>query len=400
MSKDDTKKPAEHHHQGSVAAEDEALSLWLGQQWVRESPERIELWQMFGRKRGEMIHHEDFKLGEKLDVEQANKLANDLLASAQNDCDSATKESKYQLAIIDRNRKSQPLVRGIGPLQPKRAYAITKAGADDDDEDALDAKSIALKYAQIGITQTQWATNRNDRVVEGMLVLQHNIIKNQQEVLNNMFAQQVTMFKELQSAKNEELDRELIREREKFKRTLWEDGLRTVRNILPGFMNNGASNGTAPNPPPSNGNGNGHSTAPVKDYGASPERALVDNFLYDCEKTKIDISLFGDWDDQDGKLVQIKPGIFSAEQFYILVGVRNGRFPAEALDELMPDSGQKNAITEEQVKKAGEAGVTEGIGMAIIQLVALRKRAKEEAAAAANGTIHETQKETEQWPST
>jgi len=395
MSKDD-KKPPEHHHQGSVAAEDEALSLWLGQQWVRESPERIELWQMFGRKRGEMIHHEDFKLGEKLDVEQANKLANDLLASAQNDCDSATKESKYQLAIIDRNRKSQPLVRGIGPLQPKRAYAITKAGADDDDED----ESLNLRYAKTTLDECRWDKQRHDRVMDGMLLLQNSLIQDLRRDRAELMASNMAIFQQLQDAQDRALDRELIREREKFKRTLWEDGLRTVRNILPGFMNNGASNGTAPNPPPSNGNGNGHSTAPVKDYGASPERALVDNFLYDCEKTKIDIALFGDWDDQDGKLVQIKPGIFSAEQFYILVGVRNGRFPAEALDELMPDSGQKNAITEEQVKKAGEAGVTEGIGMAIIQLVDLRKRAKEEAAAAANGTIHETQKETEQWPST
>jgi hypothetical protein len=49
---------------GSVVPEDPELAEWLHRLWARnERPERIEVWQMFGRNRairGEMVHHEDF----------------------------------------------------------------------------------------------------------------------------------------------------------------------------------------------------------------------------------------------------------------------------------------------------------------------------------------------------
>ena len=59
MAKKEDEIKAPEHHPGSIAAEDEQLSLWLNQLWARgEPPERIEAWQSFGKnRRGEMVFH-------------------------------------------------------------------------------------------------------------------------------------------------------------------------------------------------------------------------------------------------------------------------------------------------------------------------------------------------------
>jgi hypothetical protein len=394
MSKDEKnssngKRPP---HTGSVAAEDEEFTLWLNRLWARnEPPERIELWQMFGKNkitRGEMIYHEDFKPGEKLDIEQANRLANEILEAAQNDCDAARKESHYQLAVIDRHRKATPLVRRVGPIQPKRTYAL-KALQDidnEEDDEGLNAASLMFRQLKEGFDQTRWEKQRNDRIVEGMLLLQDTIIKNQQTAIDRFFDKVVTSFEKMQEAEDRRVQRDVLIEKEKFKISLMKDGIRTARNLLPGLFN-GTETATPSTAPTANGNGtngngaNGHTT---KSYGHSPERTLVDNFLNDCEEAEIDIALFGDTkEDENGKLVFIKPGIFTPKQLRILVGVRAGHLPAAALDELMPKSNHETAITEDQINKAIAAGVTDGIGSSLFEIVGLRQRAQQAAQDAA-----------------
>jgi hypothetical protein len=109
----------------------------------------------------------------------------------------------------------------------------------------------------------------------------------------------------------------------------------------------------------------------------SYERVLIDNFLNDCEEAGLSVALFGEFDEKDGRLVQTSPGIFTFEQFITFMKVGKGTLPPEALDDFMPGSGKENAITPEQIEKARAAGVTDGIGMALIELVGLRQRAKE-----------------------
>lgn len=380
---------------GSVVAEDSALTDWLNMLWARnEPPTRIELWQSFGKRaiRGEMIHHEDFKPSEKLNIEQVNRLANDIMLAAQNDCEAQPRPTKssYQLAVIDNNRRAVPLTRRIGPIEPKRAYAISHGQIEDDDEDedaVINAKSLDLRYVKEGLEQQRWDKQRYDRVMGEMLILQHNIIQNQQSVVDRLFNGTITMFEKMQEAEDRRLDRDVIREKEKFKLQLYRDGLRTARNMLPGLFadkSSGANgNGSDTSRQISDANGNaggsgstgGNGSAP-KDYGPSAERTQVDNFLSDIEEDEaLNVALFGDFEEKDGKLVQVKPGIFTLKQFAVFVGVREGRFPASKLDELMPGSKHANAILPEQIVKAQEAGVTDGIGSAIVELIGLRSRA-------------------------
>jgi hypothetical protein len=316
-----------------------------------------------------MIYHEDFPPAAKIDVERANKIANEIMAAAQNDCDTVRKESTYQIVVIDRNRKASPLVRRLGPLQPKRSFAISKAAGDlDDDDNDLDSRGLLLKFIKEGLEQSKWDKNRNDRIVNGMLMLQDNIITKLTAANEKLMLQQITFFEKLQDAQDRSLDREVARKREEFKMTLWEDGMRTVRNLLPGLANSAKEQQQL-------NDTNGASRLPGSN-GFAPEKALIDNFLHDCESKNLDIALFGDYEEENGKLKQVKEGIFSFKQFAILIGVRDGGLPPSTLDQLMPDSGHPNAITNEQIEKARAIGVTDGIAMALVELVGLRQRAK------------------------
>ena len=391
MSKEKASTEREHH-QGSVVSEDIVFTEWLNRLWARsEPPERIELWQVFGKfktNRADMIHHEDFKAGEKLDVEQVNKLANEILAAAQNDADGLGKESTYQLSVIDRNRTASPLVRRIGPIAPKRKNGLSKSGGanfdgDEEDDDGTDPKNLAYRYVQDGMSQVRWDKTRNDQLVGGLLTLSYHRIEKLESSVDRLMDRVMIFFDKVQESQDRALDRELIRDREKFKNDLMKEGMITARNILPGLFarNNGEQNQqqtadltTAPA-------ANGEPAA----FGMSPERILVGNFLRDCENAKIDLALFGNYEEVDGKAVQTTPGIFSPRQFSVLYGVSEGRLPAAALDNLMPGSKHKDEVTQDLIVKAQEAGVTEGIGMALLEIIGLRRRAKE----LANGTQEE-----------
>lgn len=391
MSKKDDKGRDEHT--GSTAAEDSELSLWLNKLWAKnEPPERVELYPVTGPRkdmRGEMIHHEDFRPNEKLNVEQANRLANEILSAAQNDCDSIRKEAWYQLAIIDRNRRANPLTRRIGPLQPKRSYAIAKAGTDfgDDDEEPINAKNLDLEYIKRGFEESRMDKQRNFHILGEVITMLHNDGQSKQAVIERMQAFQLTMFQQLQESMDRALDRELARDKAKFTLNMWSEGIRSAKNLLPGFFGPPEGSGKPPLAGGSNeSNGNNGNSAPKK-YGASPERALVDNFLNDCEQAKIDIALFGNFEEQDGKLVQVAQGVFSLEQFRILWRVREGHDPVDALDALMPGTKSPLAITEDQINKSMAAGMTMGIGMAMREVFNLRKQAMDAKEAAANGTV-------------
>jgi propanediol utilization protein len=381
--KDKDEKQSEHPHTGSVVPEDEALTKEISRLWSRnEGPERIEVWQVFGkekRDRGEMIFHEDYPLGKKLDVEQANHLANEIIAAAQNDCDATPKrrEAYYQIAIVDRNRRAVPLIRRLGPLRPKRQLALVRDGeiaeADMDDEE-LSVRTLEHNRLKTGFEEIHWGTNRNDRVLGELLMLMGSIIQEQRDETRSLRGEVREERKARDEAEDRRMQREMMLEEKRFSIGLKKEALRMGRNLLPGLFSEAREE---PQIQGNNGNGNGHAQ-PQPSYGRSGERALVDNFMTDCEdEAGLMEKLFGEAEEQDGKLVVMKPGIFTPKQALIFIGVRGGFLPVEALDPLMPESGDPVSITMQQVSQAQDAGITEGMGMALIELKAMRERARE-----------------------
>jgi hypothetical protein len=396
--KDGDKKERHPHTQGTVIAEDEDLALWLNQLWARkEFPERIELFQAFGRNKldlGECIHHHDLKEPNvKLDIEQVAKLTNEFLSVAQNDCDVVQRKSWYLLRVIDYNRKAAPLVRRLGPLDPKRSYAIAKVGQGGDEEDAddeiMDPRSLAFRYNKENTEQNRWDKRRNDTIIGEMILLQDNIIKDLRQHNQLLMTQNMGMFQQMQESEDRKVQRDILLEEKKFSLYLKKEGLRTARNLLPSLF------GPAEQPQPQqqmNGHGptlvEGNGTNGATDHGPSRERTLVGNFLHDIdEEEELHIKLFGDFKEGEGnKLVQIAPGIFHLKQYSILLGVAGGRLAPSALDQLLPLGPDETieqrplAITKEQIAKAMNVGVTDGIGSALFEVVGLRKEAQAAAA--------------------
>jgi len=406
MTKKDDETKSENtrpNTSGTVIPENDDLTRWLNRIWARgEVPERIEVYQTFGRNRntrGERIFFETFKVNEKLNIEQVVKLTNEILSECQHDCDSLPPTqirngATYQLCVIDRNTRSEPLVRRLGPLTPKRAYAIARGDEEDlDDEDGPhDAKTLQLKYMQEGMEQVRWDKRRYDGVMGEMLLLQHNTIERLQNQQERLLDRVMLFFDKMQESQDRALDRELIREKEKFKLSLYRDGIRTAQNMLPRLFagvqsHKKEANGANGHANGANGHANGASAmgaaaneAAKAVYGPSPERTLIDNFLQGCEDEggeALMLKLFGEYEDRDDdKVVVTKPGVFSFDQYSILQKIRAGYLPPDAVDPLMPDSGHELAITEQQIKQAVEAGVTQGIGTAMIELVGLRRAKK------------------------
>jgi hypothetical protein len=332
-----------------------------------------------------MIFHEDFspEKNKKFDVEQANRLANEIIATAQNDCDATPKrrEAYFQIAIIDKNRRAVPLIRRIGPLRPQRHNALLRSGDSPDaesEEEELSAQNLSLIRLKTGLEEARWGNIRNDRVLGELLMLYRDALQNNAEELRLLRAEAREREKAMQEALDLRLQREMMLEEKKFSIGLKKEALRMGRNLLPGLFAEARADQL-----PQNGhaNGNGHTENPQPQYGTSTERALVDSFLTDCEEEGLLETLFGEAEEQNGKLVVTKPGILSPKQVRILVGVRLGFLPPDALDPVMPESGHALEITMKQITEAMDAGVTEGIGMALVELKEVRKQAREKAAA-------------------
>jgi len=384
---DEKKRPP---RTGSVAPEDDELTLWLNQLWAEgELPERLEVWQMFGRNkavRGEMIHHKDFTFGKKLDIEEVNRLANNIMAACQHDCDSQRREAWYQLAIIDPNRRSSPLTRRIGPLMPRRQYALGKqselAAIDDEDDEDSSPATLQLKYIREGMEQVRWDKQRNDSVLGQVLMLLVNQLTETRGHNDRLMQMQTTSFMQLQDSLDRAEDRKTARERENFRQTLMRDGLRTARNLLPAlFGNRGDDSDSGNGKPPLATETEGSSTPATKKprFGNSQERTLVDNFLSDVEENEeLNVKLFGDYEVRDGKLVCVKPGIFTVKQYGLFIAIREGHASPDDVDLLLPGSPDPRAITQAQIEQAMSAGVTDGIGSAIMELIGLRTQKKTE----------------------
>ena len=378
MSETKTKKKKHVEREGPVHVDDKDLVTWLHRLWTRKvPPERIEVYQMFGRNhatRGEMVHHQDFfDKDDKHDVEACVRLCSEFHESAQNDCDSSERKMYYMIVVKDSNMGADPLTRRLGPLYPKRRYLQRvgergQADGEDDAEEDTDlrtGKSVALAYTRGNLEEGRADKNRYDRVMGELLLLQRDIIRGQQAWVDRMFEGRMAAFTQLQDAEDRSLDREASREWTKLKVILAKDGIRFARNMVPGFF--AGESGEA-----------GVVTTKVdeklaRSYGPSLERTLVANFLADCEADGITEALFGDCKVEAGVLKLAdpnKPGVFTLQQFAILVGVRDGALPPEALDDLMPDTG-KSAITGKQID-AAKSYVTEGVGSAIFEIIGLR----------------------------
>lgn len=407
---DDKKKKHEAdeaaRHTGSIRAEDPELADWIEKQWKNgEGLQFLDIAAVYskGKVFGNVIDREVLSPSTPMDQENAVILSNRFIGAAVRDCTRVIhKAQTYYVRAHHTGGSAEPLDNFPLYITP-RTTALTlrdpnggSSGAIDDEEEIQGADKLTLVYIGKMIEAGQFDKTHYASVFGDLFRLFQGQVNQQQQWINDLMGQNKSMFTEVMTAMREREaalssaeDRYAHREMMKLKVDLLKDGVRTGRNILTGLFGrtNGPGNAT-PQPPPSTPSGNGSSEKreEISSGPKSEEQLLLDNFLHDCEDTGIAIKLFGDWKNNDkNELELVTPGIFTAEQFFILVKVNRGVMPANALDDLDMGSGKPSAITFQQAAAAQEI-MSEGTASALVQLINVRKRKREEAAAAMPAT--------------
>lgn len=345
---------------------------WLNTLWVRKDiPQKIEVRQLIRGNRGDLIFHETFSQNDRRDIEVVTQLANRILAACQHDCDVAEKKRSYLIDVIDDYKSADKLVRAVGPLTPERKY-LQKLGEGDGpggvlDDEEMDERNLSLRYIERLLKHVEWKEDSLNKVVGDLLLFQRDTIAEQRGWISDREKNHMAFFLQLQDA----LDRSKERDRAGALTDLKIEGVREAmrygRNLLFGLFGPSANKDA----PKQIGTGNVVLENIKARIDRNSERSLIDGFLVDCEKAGILPQLFGEW--TEAGPVKDKPGIFTPEQFAILLKVRDGDIPPEAIDQIIPTFGGQYEITFEQIARA-QPLIPDSIGSALMELKELRER--------------------------
>lgn len=408
--KDKKKKKGEEQQQtyeGTKEPADRAFAEWITKQWKRgESLQKIDVVEYFPKGSmkgvGQVVDYEMFDTGHNVNLEEAVNLSNRLIGSAQVNCDRIhKKDMTYYVRALDKGRGQADQAVDTFPLflRPKTIYFDKN---EDGGGEEVTAQSLALDYLKEGTKNYQFDRQREDNNVGDLISML--LTQQREERIRELQERREQRLWEIEQQKmirsilmdwvqaiRESSDAAPRIEMAKVKAEMLRDGFRAGKNLLTGAI--GGIMEDKQGTTPSNGNGSKPEEDKVIVTRMTQERMLLDNFFEDCKNAKIDVALFGEWNNEGNT----KPGIFTPDQFIVLARVLKGFATADALDDLMPDSGKPLAITMAQLAQAQKVeGMTEGIAASLVQLVTVRKRKKAEAeAAAAANTNPSTEENTD-----
>lgn len=389
---DDRRPPPERT--GHVKPADPELVKWLERLWTRDTPpDRMEVWLVLGVNkdvRRALIFYENFKQDKPLNIEECTRLAGEILSAAQNWTDSKRRLCFFEISVTDYYQQTVPLARPFGPLLPQRAYAGVHpdGGPIDEDEDShgeIGLKPLSHQYLSKTIRSMHRAMEQVHVIIGDTMRLQQAIMVSQQSHNERLQNANMALYEQKQTAEDRATERAMWLRREEMKIRAIGSGLKVGENLLYGWF------GMAPEPSSTADKGSGQAAgqgtegqAAARLYPASAEQRLVDSFLEEAADEKLSMQLFGDWKDANALSLQEvfaglgleKPGIFSPQQFGILVAVRARILPPDALDALIPEFNQPAAITLEQLARAAPL-ITQGMRVALDQVRSLRLAARE-----------------------
>lgn len=370
---------------GHVVPADRALVEWLEKLWTRQNPpDRLEVWWMLGAnkdvRRG-LVFYKNFALDQVLDIEQCTRLAGELLTEAQNWADAKRRLCWFDIAITDYHQQTVPLTRPLGPLRPQQAYSGVgpdgdSVGEDEGEEDG-GLKPLSHKYLRNMFRATYKAMVQTHAMMGDFMQLQQGAMLSMGSHNERLQNANMALHESKQTAEDRAAERAVWVRKEEAKVRAIEGGVKVGTNLVYGWLGMPSeSSGEAP--------GAGSHTPSAKLCPESAERQLVESFLHEAAEEKLSIRLFGDWKDTDRLTVHDvlaglgleKPGIFTAQQFGILLAVHERLLPPDALDPLLNDSGKPQAITAEQMLLA-QPLLTQGMAVALMQIRQLRLAARE-----------------------
>lgn len=393
MSRDDKKKQSESVRTGTTDPANRSLAEWIARQWRNdEQPTRIDAYRMSRVKRmyvreGVAAYSRTFKPSEKMDIDIAGKLSNDIMGDCQAHCDAHPSKAPgpitYVVCMSDPGRsgnaRNEVVERPILlypqriVFQPTEGSAARSGGSDEEDEDGDDgsANSALRKTLTVMAEREQWRVETENTVVGDVVKMATDQWKAIHTAYMELTQQHVALLHKTRELDIIDKDREPARVYEMAKATLAREGVSALSEGVKviKYLVMGAK-----------------SDDETKTIGPGPTRlqALISEFLSDCEREKIDEVLFGKV--ADGRIVE--DGIFTQDQVRLLVHVSEKKRPDTDLEKLLPDSGDELSITSDQYMKAGpvleKAGLADAIKIVFGFCIKARKARMEKETNAAS----------------
>lgn len=377
---------------GHVAPADPVFVEFLERLWTRENPPtRLEVWWMLGANkdvRRDLVFYENFRQPEKPEdnwhIEHCARLAGEILRAVQDWTDGKRRPCSFQVAILDSYQQTKPLSKTIGPFHPEQAYAgVAPDGEpqsyDDEEEDGLiGMKPITHKYLSKMVRSMHRTMEQVHSVMGDFMQIQQNALQARDAANERLHMINAQLHESKQTAEDRAAERTVWVRKEEAKVKAIEGSLKVGTTLLYGWLGmpmeaSGESAGAQ-----------GGDAQAARRHPPSAEQQQVAIFLQEAKEEKLSVALFGDWKNTDSLTVQDvlagigqeKPGIFTPQQFGILLAVYQGLLPPDALDVLLTDSGMPQAITAEQTLRA-QPLVTQPMAAALMMIRQLRLAARE-----------------------
>lgn len=372
------KTPAEEKRTGTVEVDDPDLAKWVARQFAEgEHPSSLKVFQTYGRN-GQTLGHQIgghvYAPTKTYDAEAFAKLANEFVGDAQRDCETLRHRQRYVVIAYDTGRGSRQVAYypfvcefsgvGIAPAQDEEH--------EQQEAKKSEAERLALDYVRMQIEAGQWDKDHYGKVFGDVFILQRETIVELRAALANANAEIRLLHEELRRARREAdealsltYERKLRYDEHKMWVDMKRDGFTLVRGLIPGLVESATD---------------GKIKLPGKRH---PDSLVLEIFLKRCEEKGLVPALFGEWKEDDGKVVLVKDGIFSVRQAKIVEGVANGELDPETLRVLIQD-GHPDAITPAQQLAAAQLpGLTQDLLVPLGDLLQ-RVRARAEAQAGTN----------------
>lgn len=386
-------------HTGSVRAVDEEFAKWIARQWRRgETVDKIDLVEFFHRGQnqgyGNVVDWESFPTARDVNQEEAVELSNRFVGSAQLNCERVhEKPMAYYARAFDRARSTDaaPVDTFVIKCTPRPRFAAAGASFQTTDDDPEAIARSGFKFVSTALQLYHRERDRDEVTKDDLIVI---LLKERQaereyaitrdRMYRELMGDWVAAVRAREEALSLELDRVPQREMAKVRAEVIREAAKVGRTLLTGgFMKMFPK--SFPQPQPQSqpqlqqgpGNSSDGTTSPTPEP-RSQEQILIEALLRNCRAAALDIALFGDWrKDKDGKLELVAPGVFTSEQFFVLMKVLTGRESVEALDDLLMDSGKAVAITPDQIMAAQNLdGMTDEISDNLVKLMQLRMQKK------------------------
>lgn len=396
--KEPEKRRADAIH--SVQPIDTSLAAFIARECKHEQPKCIDAYPVNRRgEKLERLYHYDIKPSERIDAERAAELANIILADCQIHCDNRpgtrSKDGShgYIICVVDDKRggAAYPVSSRSLRLDP-RAIRPAPLGDAEEDEDAeghdgLTARKMMLESVRIVHDRDKWDQEHQGAIVGEVLLAMKGALADREHLIVALFDKNLAMIGEFRQFAQQVAERRVEeqavridaenaaaeradRAAKRSKEYLWDDVLRAslseavkgLGQLFPGFgelflahLKEQPRLGDSSAVP---GNGSASTTAPASTPPATTvpeEKQIIDRFNNAAESHQIDAThtaadkLFGK-DDDAGQPVE--PGVFTRDQVAILAGVRTGTLDVEALNALVPESGDPRAVTLKQMVDA------------------------------------------------